>query len=138
MSNLKFDWSRALGEFLIIVVGVLAALAVDEWRGERESRKLESAYLARLQADIKRDVDEFTVEISVMEKKAAFLQSLIDKSTERQFSENPRALMEGKVYSSFRGVLPIVRTTFDIVSNDQLIVIIHHYDEAFNIQPMSH
>ena len=124
MSNFEIDWPKALGEFLIIVVGVLAALAVDEWRGEREDRRLEAAYLARIQVDIKRDIDEFAAEIAVLEKKAAFLQSLVDKSTEREFAENARTLMEAKVYSSFRGLPASVRTTFDeLLSTGRLALI---------------
>ena len=124
MSNFRFDWPRALGEFIVIVVGVLAALAVDEWRDEREDRMIEAAYLARLQSDLERDIDTFAAEVSVMQKKAAFLQALIDNSVERQFADNPRALMEAKVTSSFRGLPSTVRTSFDeLLSTGRLALI---------------
>lgn len=113
MPNVKFDWPRALGEFLIIVIGVLCAFAVDEWRLEREDRKSEAAYLARIRADIEQDVTTFTQEIVIHEKKVHFLQSLLDKTVERQFREDPRALMAGKVYSSFKGLPDSVSTSFD-------------------------
>ena len=110
MSNLKIDWPRALGEFVVIVMGVLAALAVDEWRGDYEDRRTEIDYLDRLRVDIEQDIEKFSSEILVLEKKADFLQSLLDKTIESQFSENPRALMEAKVYSSFRGLPDSVST----------------------------
>lgn len=124
MLNLKIDWPKTLTEFLIIVVGVLAALGVDEWRGEREDRTLEASYLQRLRVDINRDLATFAAEAIGLEKKAAFLQSLIDRTTEQQFEENPRALMEAKVTSSFRGVPAVVRTTFDeLLSTGRLALI---------------
>ena len=44
--------TRLLGEFLIIMFGVLAALAVDEWRTDREHRAAERMYVGRLIADL--------------------------------------------------------------------------------------
>jgi hypothetical protein len=113
MNRPTIDWPRAIGEFVIIVMGVLAALAVDEWRGDYNDRKTEVDYLARLRVDVGRDIERFSSEIELLEKKAGFLQSLLDKTVESQFSENPRALMEAKVYSSFRGLPDSVSTTFD-------------------------
>ncbi len=113
MIRTRIDWSRAVGEFLIIVMGVLSALAVDEWRGEYNDRKTEAEYLDRLRVDIQRDIEKFSSEILVLEKKAEFLQSLLDKTTDSKFSEDPIGLMEAKVYSSFRGMPASVSTTFD-------------------------
>lgn len=47
-------WQRLLGEFVVIVVGVLVALAVDEWRSTRSDRALEQQYLERLEGDLTR------------------------------------------------------------------------------------
>jgi hypothetical protein len=113
MIRTRIDWSRALGEFAIIAMGVLAALAVDEWRGEYNDRRTEAEYLDRLRVDLQRDIEKFSSEILVLEKKAGFLQSLLDKTTDSQFSEDPARLMEAKVYSSFRGLPNSVSTTFD-------------------------
>lgn len=124
MPKLKFDWPKALGEFLVIVIGVLAALAVDEWRGERDDREIETAYLSRLTVDVERDIQVFTEEAVVLQTKAAFVQDLLDNTIEQQFSDNPRALMEAKVYSSFRGVPGVARSTFDeLLSTGRLALI---------------
>ena len=86
---------------------------MDEWSGEYNDRKTEVEYLDRLRVDIERDIKEFSSEVLVLKMKAGFLQSLLDKTIESQFSENPRALMEAKVYSSFRGLPDTLSTTFD-------------------------
>lgn len=44
---LGISWRRAAGEFVLIVVGVLAALAVNNWNNDRANRELEQEYLHR-------------------------------------------------------------------------------------------
>ena len=46
---------RALLEFGLIVLGVLTALGVDEWRAGLEERALERSYLVRLEGDLLSD-----------------------------------------------------------------------------------
>jgi len=51
-------WIRkAAAEFLIIVVGVLVALAVDGWREDRVERGMEREYLERLLVDLQAGQD---------------------------------------------------------------------------------
>ena len=45
-------WSQMLVEFMLILTGVVTALAVDEWRESRQDRQLEQEYLIRLQSDL--------------------------------------------------------------------------------------
>jgi hypothetical protein len=55
MSTKQIPWLRWSGEFIIIVLGVLGALAVDEYRDERIERELEREYLLGFQVDLQRD-----------------------------------------------------------------------------------
>jgi hypothetical protein len=48
---------RLIGEFVIIVLGVLAALAVDNWREDRAEQELQTMYLDRFAGDLERDLD---------------------------------------------------------------------------------
>ena len=45
-------------EFIVIVLGVLAAFAVEGWSEDRENRVLEVNYLSRLQDDLQRDLEQ--------------------------------------------------------------------------------
>ena len=53
---------RWLGEFIVIVLGVLVALAVDDWRDYRSDRVLEQHLIGRLAADLR--ADEADLELS--------------------------------------------------------------------------
>lgn len=49
---------RLIAEFLVIFVGVMVALAADQWVQGLEDRRLEDEYLERLRADVGYDRDE--------------------------------------------------------------------------------
>jgi hypothetical protein len=46
-------FGRLFSEFLVIVLGVLVALGVDEWRGVLADRSLERQYLERLEQELR-------------------------------------------------------------------------------------
>jgi hypothetical protein len=50
---------RLAGEFVVIVVGVLVALGVDQWRERQGERELEAAYATRLIGDLRADTAAF-------------------------------------------------------------------------------
>ena len=58
--------SRLLAEFFVIVLGVLVALAVDEWRDTQADIEHESEYLASLVQDLDRDVAEYQESIEML------------------------------------------------------------------------
>ena len=45
----------AIGEILLVMIGILLALQVNNWNEERKSKKIEKDVLASLSVDIKRD-----------------------------------------------------------------------------------
>ena len=113
MNRLKINWQQTATEFVVIVVGVLAALAVDQWMSERDDRKIEAEYIIRLRIDVEADIKNFYGFEQILETKARFLQSLLDDTIDSVFADDTRGLMEAKVYSSFRALPDSVSTTFD-------------------------
>ena len=49
----------AIGEILLVVIGILIALQVDNWNEQREQRQTARRYLASLIEDVTADVDQF-------------------------------------------------------------------------------
>ena len=113
MSTLKINWRQTATEFVIIVVGVLAALAVDEWRSERNDRQIEAEYLFRLRTDIQADIENFIEFERIFETKASFLQSLLDNTIDSDYLDDTHRLMAASVYSSYMALPDSVSTTFD-------------------------
>lgn len=52
-------FSRFIAEFFVIVLGVLVALGVDEWRDAEADVQRESEYLRELVKDLERDIREY-------------------------------------------------------------------------------
>ena len=46
------DWTAVFIELMVVVVGILLALQVDQWAQRREQRGTEQTYLARLKEDL--------------------------------------------------------------------------------------
>ena len=55
----KLDWRYALGELAIVTLGVLVALAIDQWNDDRISRQEEKVILDRLLVDLDQDAQLF-------------------------------------------------------------------------------
>jgi hypothetical protein len=60
----RWGWRRPLGEYLLIVAGVLTALGLEAWVGHQRDRAAERGYLERLHADLAAD----TLEIGIRER----------------------------------------------------------------------
>ncbi len=65
----KLDWSYAVGELLIVVIGVLIALAIDQWNDDRLERVEEVDAIARILADIQLDLQEFDFRLKAVSAK---------------------------------------------------------------------
>lgn len=66
-------YRRWVGEFVVIVLGILAAFAVDSWSEERNNQALEQEYLARMKEDLEWDMAEIkeTIDASILQGRAA-------------------------------------------------------------------
>ena len=55
----KLDWTYAIGELIIVTVGILIALGIGQWQQDREDRAMELQYADRLKADLQADINLF-------------------------------------------------------------------------------
>jgi hypothetical protein len=68
----RLNWRFLLGEFVVIVVGVLMALWVDQLREARGNAELEIEYLASLLTDLDADLAQFdTTEVWMRRQESA-------------------------------------------------------------------
>ena len=109
-------FSRILLELLIIVIGILIALALDSWNQEREDRALSQEYMDRLVADIRSDVVLANQLLVGLESKSSSLAFLADLASDHSSTtSNPSAILQAlpeTLMLAFNA--PSVRTaTFD-------------------------
>ena len=54
-SKFRINWRYAIGEFLIVVIGILAAFQLDEWKENRDEAKLVNEYLTDIKVGLESD-----------------------------------------------------------------------------------
>jgi hypothetical protein len=67
---------RWLGEFVVIVLGVLVALAVDDWAQHRSDRNVESDLLERLREDLVADAADLALAQSQVARRLWLFEEL--------------------------------------------------------------
>ena len=110
----------AATEFVLIVVGILAALAIDEWRDERGERELEREYLAAIRAALQADVDELVdviyPEIEVRLEAARRLQSIDSANLPATYEEQRTVVSDINVAGFLRSFQPSRAAIDDLIS----------------------
>lgn len=75
----NLDWNYAIGELVIVTVGVLIALAVDQWNSNRLAGREEATYVSRLLGDIDEDIRQLDDQISALEQKQESLDRVAEQ-----------------------------------------------------------
>ncbi len=112
MSN-RLNWRLLLGEFVVIVVGVLMALWVDQLREARVNQELEVEYLESLVTDLDADLAQFDSAEAWMrrsETAAATVLALYEGSPP---TENVADLVAAVETAGWQFVPTITRNTID-------------------------
>jgi len=68
---------RLVAEFIVVVLGVLLALAADRWNQGRADTVLEAAYMTRLIAEVRADSLQFEARLQQIPQNMAALDSLV-------------------------------------------------------------
>ena len=76
---MKVDLKRALAEFVVIVTGVLVALAVDDWRSGRAQSATEQHLLAVLAEDLRLDSLSYASYVRLAELRIASSVKLLER-----------------------------------------------------------
>ena len=87
--KLQLNWKYALGEFAIVVLGVLSALWVENWNSERQDRALEMEYLESMVAELELDSASIVDAMQFAEIVANKSRSVLNAIDEQQFAGTP-------------------------------------------------
>ena len=73
---LKLNWPYAVGELLIVTMGVLIALAINEWNSDRLERAEEVLIVERLVSDLQSDLRGYQRGLEFLPRKEESLRRL--------------------------------------------------------------
>jgi len=69
----------AVGEIVLVVIGILIALSINNWNSERINRKQEKEYLSRLVIDFEKDLDNLQSTFRIYQQKLILAKIVVDK-----------------------------------------------------------
>jgi len=118
----KLDWAYAIGELVIVTLGVLVALGIQQWNEERIDREEETEILGRLLFDLDTDLTYLQDQLSAAEAKeksldrleVAFASSMSPTEPEQFLTDIVAGTYYGWAQSSAR-----TRTFDEILSSDK-------------------
>jgi hypothetical protein len=69
----------AIGEIVLVVIGILIALSINNWNSERINRKQEKEYLSRLVVDLEKDLDNLQSTFTRYQQKLIVGKIVVDQ-----------------------------------------------------------
>lgn len=81
MSEKGIEWRQGLGEGLIVLIGILLALAADAWWDQRQELKRELEYLVALRDDLRENQRRLSESLAQHERHRDASQSLLEMAS---------------------------------------------------------
>ena len=78
----------AIGEIVLVVIGILIALQINNWNEKRKFNSLKKVYIERLLDDLKQDTAQITSLIAINKKKQLIIEAVISKIDTELYSES--------------------------------------------------
>jgi hypothetical protein len=116
----------AIGEILLVVIGIVIALQINIWNENRIDKRVEQSYITRLLQENKKDLASFTGEISRLQKHNSIILSLSEvfKDSDSRDSLLVKRVEEYVVFGTlYPNFVPSVSTYEDLSSTGNLSLI---------------
>jgi hypothetical protein len=113
MMSPRLNWRLLLGEFVVIVVGVLMALWVDELREIRDNAALEFEYLESFVTDLEADLAQFDETEAWMRRSEAAAATVLALYQGSPPTENVADLVKAVETAGWQAWPVITRNTID-------------------------
>ena len=109
----------AIGEIILVVIGILIALQINTWNEGQKSLKDENLYLSRLLSENKQDIVTFTGFINDLEKGNETIENLSEALKSKTLSDS-LVVHAANEYFKYGSIFPIFsssKSTFEDLSS---------------------
>lgn len=107
------DWCAVAIEFVVVVLGIFVALEVGAWNQDRMDRQLERAYLERLAAETRANIEVMRENERIFTDKMEFVLGLPEMRLEDAIAADPQAFMTRLDDSSWMALPDLRSETFE-------------------------
>ena len=138
LNHLKSEWYKYVLDIVVVILGILIAFNLDQWRDTRNNKKKEIEILKEFKSALSADLEEMKFNIQLHEysiQSSSIILKVIKENLPYDDSLDA-CFAYTHAFSTFSGrVGPIEQlknTNLAVVSNDKLrLEIISMYDEAY-------
>lgn len=116
-----------IGETVLVIIGILIALQINEWNDKREKLSKAETYISELKRDLQTDTLIFGNEIRNIDDLIEFKKWGL---TEDTFTDVPVSQIEGLFLSQYHN-LRINNSTFERIKNSEVFSLVE-YEDLFN------
>jgi uncharacterized protein YlxW (UPF0749 family) len=109
----------AIGEIVLVVIGILIALQINNWNENRKSAKQEKLYLNRLLSENREDINTFKSNISDLEKGVETIENL-SRALNSNETDDKKLIVAANDFFGYGSIFPVFSSstsTFDDLSN---------------------
>ena len=118
----------AIGEIILVVIGILIALGINNNNNFNEQRKLEQEYLTSLQSEFKTNLDKINTSIKVNEQRVQTLEKVLTLFNKNALDTiRPQAISQllGPIFGNDIQYVPATGVLNDIISSGKLNLILN-------------
>jgi hypothetical protein len=109
----SISWKHAIGEIILIVVGVSIALAADGWRQDRANRVTELEYIEGLIRDLGRDIVSVSKMMDQTQLRAVYGETVIAAYDDEFRPSSPTDLIKAVEYANYFSYPSYSRATIE-------------------------
>lgn len=114
----------AVGEIVLVVIGILIALQINNWNQYKKDRKLEKQYYCRLLEDVKQDLINYNNSVDLLNEKIKVNNTLIQRLLDDSISlDSITPFILKSIKYSIRGTSATTDAFEDIKSSGNLNII---------------
>jgi len=130
----------AIGEIVLVVVGILIAVRIDHWNDERKERKKEAFLVAEIHAEMKDNLAQFNSisnSIGSVIEEGSNLVDMFPLSPEiiqtQEFGQSFIDFRQNPSFDPFLGTLKSIINSgnIDLIENDELRKLIVSYEDVY-------
>ncbi|WP_191858241.1 DUF6090 family protein [Hanstruepera ponticola] len=134
----------AIGEILLVVIGILIALQINNWNDERKNRAYERKILTLINENLKNDSINLSIELNKSRESNQLTNRLLQQVNSGKYSDSLNNWL-GKIISFERfksqsSAFEVLKSKgIDIISDTELqLELISYYDESVNNVYVAH
>lgn len=87
LSDIRKYFIYALGEILLIIIGILIAVSINEWQNLKKDNILRCQYLEELRFSIAQDIEDVKGNIGLFEKRNPKIKEVLEAIDQQKLSE---------------------------------------------------